>query len=146
ERLHDAETAVAGPVAEGATQSGGLHLLGRALVVVARHGAVDDATAGVLRSADRALASATGALLAVRLLATTTDFGARLDLVRALAGSGELRGDDLVDQRNVDLSAEDVDGQIHVDRLCLLSLGHVRLPSRRCGRRRGRPGGRALRP
>src|SRR5690606_31557092 len=106
ERLDDGETGVAGPVAEGATQSGGLHLLGRALVVVARHGAVDDATAGVLRSADRALASATGALLAVRLLATTTDFGARLDLVRALAGSGELRGDDLVDQRNVDLSAE----------------------------------------
>src|SRR5690606_1325961 len=96
ERLHDVEPTVAGPIGEGATQRGGLHLLGGAAVVRTRRRAVDDATAGVLRRTDRALAGAAGALLAVRLLAAASDLATRLDVVRALTGGGELGGDDLV--------------------------------------------------
>ena len=72
------DPAVAGPVGEGAAQGGGLHLLRRPLGVVARLRAVDDATAGELRRAGRALAGPAGALLAVRLAATTADLAAGL--------------------------------------------------------------------
>ena len=65
--------ALAGPVGEGTAQGGGLHLLRGLLRVVARLRAVDDATAGELRRAGRALTGAAGALLAVRLGATTAD-------------------------------------------------------------------------
>src|SRR5678816_1439886 len=73
QRLDDVDTVVAGPVGEGATQGGGLHLLRGPLVVVTRLGAVDDATAGELRRAGRALTGATGALLLVGLAATAAD-------------------------------------------------------------------------
>ena len=112
ERLDHVHPAVAGPVGEGATQGGGLHLLRGPLAVVARHGAVHDATAGELRRADRALTGATGALLLVRLLAAAGDLAAGLRLVRALAGGGELGHDDLVHQRDVRLHVEDVAGQL----------------------------------
>ena len=68
ERGDDVQPAAAGPVGQGAAQRGGLHLLRGALRVVARRRAVDDATAGELRRAGRALTGAAGALLAVRLL------------------------------------------------------------------------------
>ena len=83
--------------------------------------AVDDATAGHLRGADRALTGATGALLLERLAAGTGDLAAALGLVRALAGGGELGDDDLVDQRDVGLHVEELGGQ--VDRAGLLALG-----------------------
>src|SRR5215204_1977200 len=64
--------------------------------------AVDDATAGELRRAGRALAGAAGALLLVGLAATAADVAAGLGGVRALAGGGLLGHHDLVDQRDVD--------------------------------------------
>ena len=72
---------------------------------------MDDATAGELRSADRALACVAGALLAPRLAATTADFSAGLGFVRSLAGSCELRGHDLVNERDVGRHIEDRGGQ-----------------------------------
>ena len=112
ERADHVDAAVAGPVGQGAAQGGGLHLLGGALLVVARRRAVHDATTGELRRAGRALTGAAGALLLVRLAATTADLAAGLGAVRALAGRGELGHDDLVDQRDVDLDVEDLGGQL----------------------------------
>ena len=77
---HDVDTIVAGPVGEGPAQRGDLHLLRGPLGVVTRDGAVHDATAGELRHTGRTLTGAAGALLAVRLLATTTDLATGLDL------------------------------------------------------------------
>src|SRR5690606_11763184 len=91
--------------------------LGRALVVVARLGAVDRAAADELRRAGRALAGAAGALLLVGLAATAADLAATLGRVRALASGGLLRDDDLVDQRHVDRDVEDLGGQVHLDGL-----------------------------
>src|SRR5699024_5171687 len=119
---------------------GGLHLLGRALRVVARDRAVDDAAARVLRSADRALACVAGSLLAVRLAPAARDLGAGLRLVGALTSSGQLGDDDLVDERDVRGNGEhgcgklrgaglravrvdDVDGQRVGHLLCLLRGG-----------------------
>ena len=68
---HDVHLAGTRPVGEGTAQGGGLHLLGGPLGVVARLRAVRDATADELRRAGRALTGAAGALLPVRLLATT---------------------------------------------------------------------------
>ena len=90
-RADHVHTAVAGPVGQGAAQGGGLHLLGRALLVVARRRAVHHATAGELRSAGRALTGAAGALLLVRLAATAADLAAALGVVRALPGGSQLR-------------------------------------------------------
>ena len=59
------------PVGQRTAQGGGLHLLRRPLLVVARRRAVHDATAGVLRRADRALPGPAGALLPVGLPAAT---------------------------------------------------------------------------
>src|SRR5690606_21952063 len=95
-------------VGEGTAQGGGLHLLRGPLRVVPRHGTVHDATAGELRRAGRALTGATGALLAVRLLATTGDLAAGLGLVRALTRGGLLCHHDLVDQRDVHGDVEDL--------------------------------------
>ena len=134
-----------------AEQRCGDHLLGGALRVVARRRAVDDATAAVLGRADRALTGAAGALLLERLAAGTGDLAATLGLVRALACGGELRDDHLVDQRDVGLDVEELAGSSteptacpgvdDVDRAAML-----RLPSRRCGRRRGGHERRGRRP
>ncbi len=67
---------------------------------------MDDATADELRCASRALPGAPGALLAVRLAPTASHLAAVLRVVRALAGRRELRDDDLVHERNVDLNVE----------------------------------------
>ena len=115
QRLDDVHAVVASPVREGATQGGGLHLLGGPLGVVARLRAVDDATTGELRGAGRALTGPAGALLRVGLAATTADFAAGLGGVRALTRGGQLGDDDLVDQRDVDLDVEDLGGQVSCD-------------------------------
>ena len=120
-RLDDVQAAAASAVGEGTEQSCGDHLLGGALRVVARVWSVDDATAGHLRSADRALTSATGSLLLERLAAGTGDLAATLRVVRALAGGSELRDDDLVDQRDVGLHVEELGGEL--DGAGLLALG-----------------------
>src|SRR4029079_16581312 len=74
--------------------------------VVARAGAEDDAAAGPLRGADRALAGAAGALLAPRLGAATADHAARAGRVRALAARGKLGDHGLVHERAVERRAE----------------------------------------
>ena len=108
------DAAVAGAVGEGAAQCGSNHLLGGALAVVTRRRAVDDATTGHVRSADRTLTGAAGALLLERLAACTGNLGAGLGLVRTLARSGELGDDDLVQQRHVGLNVEDLCGQVNL--------------------------------
>jgi hypothetical protein len=134
QRLDDMQATVAGPVGQGAAQGSSLELLGRALFVVARRRAMHHATTGVLRCADRALAGTAGALLAVRLPATAGNLAAALGRVRALARSGQLSHNTLVDQRDVDLGVDDVDGQVDVDGQRGFALGHVRhRPSQRCG-------------
>src|SRR5690606_755049 len=102
----DVDATVTGAVREGATESSSLHLLGGALRVVTRRRAVDDATAGELRRAGRSLAGTTGALLLVRLAPTTGDLSTGLGVGRALARSGALGDDDLVDERDVRLDVE----------------------------------------
>src|SRR5690606_21520188 len=156
EALDDVHATGAGAVRERTAQRGSLHLLGGALAVVARHGAVHDAAARELRGAHRALTGAAGALLAVRLAATTTDLATRLDRVGALARRGELRHDDLVDEGDVGLDVEELAGQLGRAGLLALGvhdvdghvLGHVSLthPSRRYARARRRPWGRGWRP
>src|SRR5205823_2319402 len=108
------EAAVAGPVGQRTVQRGGLHLLGRALSVGARHWAVHGAAAGVLRGAQRALPGPAGALLPVRLLAAAADLAARLGGVRALPGRRLLRHHDLVHERDVHLGGEDLTGQLDI--------------------------------
>jgi hypothetical protein len=81
---------------------------------------VDDATTGHLRSADRALTSATGSLLLERLAAGTGDLTTTLGLVGSLAGGGELGDDDLVDERDVRLGVEQFGGKL--DRASLLAV------------------------
>src|SRR6202034_4444479 len=103
---------------------GGLHLLRRPLRVGARLRAVHHTAARVLRSAQRALPRAAGALLAVRLLAAAADGAASLGGVRALAGRGLLGHDDLVHKRKVDLGPEDVLRQVH--RLAALAIAFRR--------------------
>ena len=100
------QTPATGPVGQRAAQGGGLHLLGRALGVVTRRRAVDGATAGELGCARRALTGAAGALLLVGLATATANLTAGLRVVCPLARRSELRDDDLVDQRHVDLNVE----------------------------------------
>ena len=99
------------------------HLLGRALRVVARLGAVRHTTAAPLRRADRTLTGPAGALLAPRLGAAAAHLGARLGAVRAGALGRELRGDDLVHHRDVRLDAEDVVGQL--DGVAVAAVGRL---------------------
>src|SRR5690606_465020 len=87
------------------------HLLRGPLAVVTRLRAVHGATTGELRRAGRALTGAAGALLPVRLLATTADFTAGLGGVRALTRGRELGDDDLVHQRDVGGRVEDLRGE-----------------------------------
>src|SRR5690606_38991358 len=114
DRPDDVDPAGSRPVGGGTAQGRDLHLPGSDLAVVARLRAVDDATTGELRRPDRALTRAAGALLTVRLGATASDLGAGLGLVGARTRRGELRGDDLVDQRDVGLDVEDLRGEVDV--------------------------------
>src|SRR5205823_9086279 len=79
---HD-DVALGGAVGQRAAQREANHLLGRALRVVARLGAVRDAAAPPLRRADRTLAGAARALLAPRLGAAALHLRAGLGAVRA---------------------------------------------------------------
>jgi hypothetical protein len=74
--------------------------------------AEDDAAACVVRRAARALASAAGALLAVRLGAAARDLAARLGVMRAGTTTGQLSRDRLVQQVEVDLDVEQRLGQV----------------------------------
>src|SRR5207253_8927143 len=81
-------------------------LAGHVLGVAARLGAEDDATPGVLGRPDRALASATGALLPVGFAPTAADLGAGLGIGAALAVIGQLADQSLVQEPDVDVGAE----------------------------------------
>src|SRR5690606_4634906 len=126
----DVHPAGAGPVRQGAAERGGLHLLGGALGVVPRLGAVHRAAALELRSADRALAGPAGALLPVGLLAAAADLAAGLGGVRALAARGLLGDDDLVHQRDVRLLVEDRLREL--DAPAGRALGSLDLDGRHC--------------
>ena len=130
ERVDDVQTAPAGAVAERAQQGGGDHLLGGALRVVARLRAVDDATTGHVRRADRALTGVTRALLLEGLAAGARDLTATLGRVGALASRRELRDDDLVDEGDVRLDVEDRGGQLHGAGLLAVGLQDVERESR----------------
>src|SRR5690606_36106961 len=108
----DVQLARTDPVGESAAQGLALHLLRGPLRVVARLRTMHRATTDELRGADRALAGVAGALLAVRLLATTRHHSAGLGGVRTLPGCRQLRHDDLVQQRNAGLHVEDLGGQL----------------------------------
>src|SRR5262249_37314875 len=92
----------------------GVEVLGGAVGVGAGHGAMDRATAGVLRRPERALARPAGALLPVRLPAAATDRAPGLGGVGALPGRRLLGHDHLVDQRDVDLDAEELGRELDV--------------------------------
>ncbi len=112
--VEDRERVALGVHGEHAAQRGAALLAVDLEGVVARRGAEDDAAAGEVRRADRALAGAAGALLAPRLRAAATDVAARLRRGRALPAGVELRADRLVDERAVEARAErrvvEVDG------------------------------------
>jgi hypothetical protein len=74
---------------------------------------MDRATTRELRRTDRPLTSPTGALLAVRLPATTAHFSTGLGVVRTLTRGCELRDHHLVNQGNVDLDIEELARQLH---------------------------------
>src|SRR6516164_774794 len=114
ERAHHRDPAVAHPVRQRPAQRGRLHLLRRALLVRTGYRPVHDTAARVLRRAERALPGPPGALLAVRLLATTADHAARLGGVRALPGRRLLGHHDLVHERDVDARLEDLPGELDV--------------------------------
>src|SRR5690606_22187755 len=130
ERLDDVQAVSAEAVAERAQEGGGDHLLGGALRVVTRLGAVDDATAGHVRRADRALTGVTRALLLERLAAGARDLATTLGRVRALASRRELRDDDLVDERNVRLDVEERGRQLDGAGLVAVGLEDVERESR----------------
>src|SRR5439155_6852722 len=137
ERADHREAAVAGPVGQRAAQRGSLHLLGRALRIGARHGAVHGAAAGVLRRAQRALPGPPGALLPVRLLAAAAYLTTRLGGVRAPPGRRFLRHHDLVHERDVHLDGEDLTGQLDIrtglaGRSCNTDRGHLASPPVSC--------------
>jgi hypothetical protein len=87
--VDDDQVAVGSLVRQGAEQSQALDLLVDGEVVAAGLGAESNATVGPLRSADRALTSMAGALLAPRLLAAAADFLADLGVLGALALVGQ---------------------------------------------------------
>ena len=86
-----------GAIEQGAAEGEGLDLAVDLLGEVAGLRAEDDTAAGPQGGADGAGAGAAGALLGVRLLATTADFAAGLGRARALAGVGAVGDDDFLD-------------------------------------------------
>ena len=68
--------------------------------------------AGKLRRPGRALAGTTGALLAIGLAAAASYFTPGFGVGRALTSGGQLRDDDLVHERDVDLNVEQLVGQV----------------------------------
>src|SRR5690606_16075834 len=107
-------------VAERTPEGGGDHLLGSALRVVARLGAVHDSTTGHVRRADRALTGVTRALLLEGLAAGTGDLAATLVWVRSLVCGSVLRDHERVDQASVGLDVEGRGGQL--DGACFMGV------------------------
>ena len=90
DRIGDQQRALALAQRQSATQCRSAHLLGQIVGVVARNRTEDGTAARPLRRSDRALTSATGALLLPRLDATARDGRAILRRVRTRAPTGEL--------------------------------------------------------
>src|SRR4051812_28281913 len=98
-RVEDRERLALGVHGQHATQRGAALLAVDLERVVARRRTEDDAAAGEVRRADRALAGAAGALLAPRLGAAAADLAAGLGRVRALAAGGGLGAHPVVPER-----------------------------------------------
>src|SRR5829696_2250247 len=93
--------AVPSPIRQRSAESGGDHLLGRALRVAVRLRTVHDAAADVLRCPYRPLPGSAGALLAIRLLSAAADLAPALGGMCALARGRQLGHDHLVDQGDI---------------------------------------------
>ena len=131
--LDDDDLVVGCTIGERRAKCGLDHLLRRLLVVLAGLRAVGHTTTGELRRPDRALPGIAGALLGVRLGATTPHLGPGLGALRARAAGGELRRDDLVHERNVGLDAEHLVVQFNgagvgAGRILEGERAHVQLP------------------
>src|SRR5690606_16361124 len=113
ESIDNVDALATSAVGKRAEQGSKNHLLGGALVVAARLGPVDDATALVLRHPDRALTSTAGSLLLVRLAARTRNLAAAKRRVGTLTGGGALGDNHLVDERHVGLNIEELGGKIN---------------------------------
>jgi len=114
ERVDHLDRLVAELGGERAAQGEPLHAARQALLVGARVRPEDRAAAAIVRRSDAALAGATGALLAIRLLAATGDFAAGLRRVRADALRSELGGHDLVEDGNVHRRVEELGIELDV--------------------------------
>ena len=99
---------------ERAAQRAGAHLAAAGGSVAARLRAVRLAATDVVRRADRSRDARAGALLPVELARRARDLGAVLGLGRAGATRRELRLEHVVEQRFVDLGAEDVVGEVEL--------------------------------
>src|SRR5262249_30583521 len=90
-----------------------LHALGQLLLIRARMRSEDHPTARVVRRAPRALPSAAGALLAVRLGTAAGHLAASLGVRRAGPATGQLGHDRLVHDGLVDRGREQRLRQVH---------------------------------
>src|SRR5690606_11177478 len=138
--VDDRDTVFAGQLREDRTDAGPIHLLVQLVAeVLFRRAREGPATATPQRAGGHARASATGALLAPRLLGRVPDF--RPGLLLAVAAAGvRLEGDDhLVNQRFVVFAPEN--GIEGIDLRCRPTLGveklefHRHSPSGRLRRR-----------
>ena len=112
EILHDVDALVLRTVGQSAGEGSLDHLLWGALCVGTRLRTMHNATTGVVRSTDRTLTGATGALLAERLLAAAGNHAAGLRCVGALALSSKLCIHNLVHECHGYLAVEVLGRQV----------------------------------
>src|SRR4029434_4315292 len=101
------------------------HLLGRALGVAAWQRSVHDAAADELGRPSRAMTGAAGALLSVGLAATTAYLATTFGVMSPLARCRQLRGDNLMDKRDVRRHVEELGRQLGGTGLGALDVEHV---------------------
>src|SRR5215207_3942964 len=123
--VDDDEVALAQALRQGRAQRAAAHLLRQGLRPVARLRPVDVAAALPERRADRRDARAARALLLPELPARAGDVAAGLRPHGALAGAREVGLDGRVDQRLVQLGAEDGVRQFEVADLFVLQVAHL---------------------
>src|SRR5919205_3112533 len=123
--VHDDEVALAKALGQGRAERAAAHLLRQRLRPVARLRAVDVAAALPERRADRRDARAPRALLLPELLAGAGHVAAGLRPHGALPGAREVGLHGRVDQRLVQLGAEDGVRQFEVADLFVLQVAHL---------------------
>src|SRR5262249_11422263 len=122
ERVAHDEPALLGEHRERALQRADAHLARRAVAPVLRLERVGHAAARVVRRADRTLAGAAGALLAVELLRRAAPRAALLRRLGAGAARRELRLHHLVEEVLLHLGAEDLVCEIELADLLALQV------------------------